>query len=278
TVPVRIRSFGQTVEVEAGSSFTLPCAVVGSPAPAVTWTHLGRDTIPQTQTLADHSLHVSVAGADVAGNYTCHAHNPGGRDEASWVVQVVQPPPPPTLRVQYATETSIHLSWDPPGDGGKPITGYILRYSLEGDKTWVEEAVEPGEATYSVQKLRCGSTYHLQVAAVNLVGRGEASPTVNTRTRGAAPRQPRHQDLVSVNSSYVTLHLYTWPSGGCPFTCWAVEYRPHSESNFIPVASHLAGDTDSLTLPELAPLTWYQLRITAHNAAGSATAVYDVAT
>ncbi|KAK8745268.1 hypothetical protein OTU49_000098, partial [Cherax quadricarinatus] len=278
TVAARIRSFAQTVEVEGGSSFTLPCAVVGSPTPTVTWSHLGRDNIPHAQILADQSLHVPVAGTDVAGNYTCHVHNPSGRDEINWVVEVVQTPPAPTLRVQYATETSIHLSWNPPGNGGKPITGYVIRYCLEGDNTWVEEPVEPGEVSHSVQYLQCGSTYHLQVAAVNLVGRGEGSPVVNTRTRGAAPRQPRHQDLISVNSSSVTLHLYTWPSGGCPITQWAVEYRPHSEAGFTPLASHLAGDTDSFTLPELAPLTWYQLRITANNAAGSATATYDVAT
>ncbi|XP_042207955.1 Down syndrome cell adhesion molecule-like protein Dscam2, partial [Homarus americanus] len=278
TVAARIRSFGQTVEVQAGGTLTLPCAVVGIPTPTVTWTHLGRDNIPQTQVLPDDSLHVSVVGADVAGNYTCHTHNPSGRDEVTWVVQVVQAPPPPTLRVQYATETAIHLSWDTTGDGGKPITGYVIRYSLEGEKSWVEETVEPGETTNSLQQLRCGSTYRLQVAASNQVGRGEASRTVNTRTRGAAPRQPRHQDVVSVNSSSVTLHLYTWPSGGCPITWWAVEYRSHSDASFTPVASHLAGDTDSITLPELLPLTWYQLRITAHNAAGSATAIYDVAT
>nr|XP_045620714.1 Down syndrome cell adhesion molecule-like protein Dscam2 [Procambarus clarkii] len=278
TVAARIRSFGQVVEVQAGSSLTLPCAVVGTPPPAVTWTHRGRDNIPQAQTLPDNSLHMSVVGADAAGNYTCHTHNPSGRDEATWVVQVIQTPPPPTLRVQYATETAIHLSWDPPADGGKAITGYVIRYSLEEEAAWVEEVVEPGEATYSLQQLRCGSTYRLQVAAINLVGRGEASRTVNTRTRGAAPRQPRHQDLVSVNSSSVTLHLYTWPSGGCPITWFAVDYRSHSEATFTPVASHLAGDTDAVTLPELAPLTWYQLRVTAHNAAGSATAMYDVAT
>ncbi|XP_071538976.1 cell adhesion molecule Dscam2-like isoform X2 [Panulirus ornatus] len=277
-VPARIRSFGQSVEVQAGGSLTLPCAVVGTPAPAVTWTHLGRDNIPQAQTLPDHSLHASVVGPDIAGNYTCHAHNPKGRDESTWVVRVVQTPPPPTLRIQYATETAIHLSWDSTGDGGKPITGYVIRYRLEGQQAWVEETVEPGETSASLQQLRCGSTYHVQVLAISLVGRGQPSHTVNTRTRGSAPRQPRHQDLVSVNSSSVTLHLYTWPSGGCPITWWAVEYRPHSDATFTPVASHLAGDTDSVTLPELAPLTWYQLRITAHNAAGSATATYDVAT
>lgn len=94
-----------------------------------------------------------------------------------------------------------------------------------------------------------------------------------------APRQPRHQDLVSVNSSSITLHLFTWPSGGCPITGWTVEYRPRSRPSFSPASPHpLAPDTDTLTLPDLAPLTWYQVKVTAHNAAGSTTAIYDVAT
>ncbi|XP_063870460.1 cell adhesion molecule Dscam1-like isoform X4 [Scylla paramamosain] len=277
TVAARIKSFGQAVEVKAGAPLTLPCSVVGHSAPLVTWTHLGRDTIPNSQTLPDHSLHLPAVTSEASGNYTCHAHNPSGRDEAQWSVRVVETPPPPTLRVQYSTETTIHISWHTAGDGGKPITGYIIRYRLEGGE-WQEEAVEPGEASHVLQKLRCGSTYHLQVAARNLVGHGKASRTVKTRTRGAAPRQPRHQDLVSVNSSSVTLQLYTWPSGGCPITRWMVEYRAHSENSFTAAASHLAGDTDSYTLGDLAPLTWYQLRVTAYNTAGSTSAAYDVAT
>ncbi|XP_047494788.1 Down syndrome cell adhesion molecule-like protein Dscam2 [Penaeus chinensis] len=189
-VPARIRSFGQSVEVRAGSSLTLPCAAVGSPPPSVSWSHQGRDSSLHAQTLPDQSLHASVVTPDIAGNYTCHAQNPHGRDEATWVVQVVQAPPPPAVRVQYATETAIHLSWDTSGDGGKPITGYVLRYSLETDQAWVEEQVEPGETSHALENLRCGSTYRVQVAAVNLVGRGEPSQTVNTRTRGAATLAP----------------------------------------------------------------------------------------
>ena len=57
-----------------------------------------------------------------------------------------------------------------------------------------------------------------------------------------------------------------------------VEYRIHTEVSFTAAASHLAGDTDSYTLGDLAPLTWYQLRVTAYNTAGATTATYDVAT
>ncbi|KAG0714252.1 Down syndrome cell adhesion molecule-like protein Dscam2 [Chionoecetes opilio] len=49
TVAARIKSFGQEVEVKAGAPLTLPCSVVGIPAPLVTWTHLGRDAIPKSQ-------------------------------------------------------------------------------------------------------------------------------------------------------------------------------------------------------------------------------------
>ncbi|KAK7073926.1 hypothetical protein SK128_017781 [Halocaridina rubra] len=277
-VGAQIRSFGQVVEVVAGGSLTLPCAVVGSPQPAVTWTQLTRDKTLQPQSLPDNSLHVSVVGADVAGNYTCHAHNPHGRDDVMWEVKVVQVPPPPTLTVKYSTETSIHLSWVTTGTGGKPIIGFVVRYSLEEENSWIEENIEPGESSYALQNLRCGSTYRVQVAAINIVGRGEASRTHNIRTRGAAPPQPRHPDLISVNSSAITLHLYTWPTGGCPITSWNVEYRSHTSSIFTPVGAHLQPTTDSFTISELAPFTWYQIRITAKNAAGVATATYDVAT
>ncbi|XP_068200860.1 cell adhesion molecule Dscam1-like [Palaemon carinicauda] len=278
-IGAKIRSFGQSVEVVAGGSLTLPCVVVGSPAPAVTWKHVSRDkTQEPIQSLPDKSLHVSVVGADAAGNYTCLAHNPNGHDEVMWEVKVVQTPPPPSLTVKYSTETSIHLSWVTAGNGGKPITGYVVRYCLENENAWIEENIEPGETKYSLENLRCGSTYRVQVAAVNIVGRGEVSMTQNIRTRGSAPPKPRHPDLISVNSSAITLHLYTWPTGGCPITGWNVEYRQHASSSFISLRDHVPPTPDSFTIPELAPLTWYQLRVTATNAAGTATATYDVAT
>ncbi|KAK4310368.1 hypothetical protein Pmani_018061, partial [Petrolisthes manimaculis] len=281
-VAARIKSFGQVVEVAGGSTVSLPCTVVGHPPPTITWSLLGRPPpSSQAQTLPDHSLHLANIKATSSGNYTCTAVNTVGRDEVVWMVEVVQPPAPPTLRVQFATQGAIHLAWSPQGDGGKSITGYIIRYRLEGSgvEEWAESWVEPDHSTHTLDQLRCGSTYHLQMAATNQVGRGAASRTVNTRTRGSAPRQPRHQDLVTVNSSSITLHLFTWPSGGCPITGWTVEYRPRSRPSFSPASPHpLAPDTDTLTLPDLAPLTWYQVKVTAHNAAGSTTAIYDVAT
>lgn len=79
-----------------------------------------------SQTLPDHSLHLASIKATSSGNYTCTAVNPVGRDEVVWMVEVVQPPAPPTLRVQFATQGAIHLAWSPQGDGGKPITGGLI--------------------------------------------------------------------------------------------------------------------------------------------------------
>ncbi|XP_076048902.1 cell adhesion molecule Dscam2-like isoform X5 [Oratosquilla oratoria] len=275
TVSARVVSFGQTVAVVSGQPLSLPCTVVGDPQPVVEWKKHG--AISNFQTLGDHSLYVASVSLETAGNYSCLVYNTHGRDEERWSVFVVTTPPPPTPRVQYTTETSIRLSWGSDNDGGKPITGYLLRYRREHE-TWRQEEVEARDTIYTLRDLRCGSTYQVQVSAVSSVGRGVYSPTVTTRTKGAAPRQPRHRDLISANATSLTLHLYTWPSGGCPMVFWVVEYRPHTSRSFTPVATNLPGDTDELTLPDLTPLTWYQLRVTAHNHAGSTTALYDVAT
>ena len=80
----------------------------------------------------------------------------------------------------------------PPKTGGSPILSYTLRYRVQGTSEWTEvtEAASP----FVIPEFVVGTTYEVQVAAINGVGQGPWSATVyvpalpNTDALSAAPR------------------------------------------------------------------------------------------
>lgn len=79
----------------------------------------------------------------------------------------------PTLT---ASSTQLVASWStPPSDGGSPVTSYDLRHSVEGAATWT--TVTGVTAPRTITTLVNGTTYEIQVRAVNAIGNGAWSPS-----------------------------------------------------------------------------------------------------
>lgn len=91
-----------------------------------------------------------------------------------------------------------------------------------------------------------------------------------------APKIPLQDDLLSVNSTSVTLFLDAWPSGGCPLQYFVIEYRTKSQSSWTLVSNNI--QQEELIIPDLTPATWYSIRATAHNDAGSSQQEFIFAT
>ena len=47
------------------------------------------------------------------------------------------------------------------------------------------------------------------------------------------------ESLLSVNSTYVTLHLHRWPDGGCPIHYYVIEYRQVGQHTWRVVSSNI---------------------------------------
>ena len=100
-------------------------------------------------------------------------------------------------------------------------------------------------------------------------------------TPGGPPLKAEPSEVLSVNSSAATLLADAWPSGGCPLLYLVVELRSWSVAGGSSgvggawgpwaLVSNAARPDDSLTLADLSPGSWYALRVTAHNEAGSVT-------
>lgn len=97
-----------------------------------------------------------------------------------------------------------------------------------------------------------------------------------------APVAPDERELLSVNMTSLTLQLGSWKSGGCPITFFVVLYKERATRDWIPAAVKLPWDVKQLqqafVIGNLAPATWYDLLVTAHNAAGATEAEYVFAT
>lgn len=86
------------------------------------------------------------------------------------------------------------------------------------------------------------------------------------------------------NSTSLTLRPSSWDDGGCPISHLTIEYRPRSNGNagshsqWIVVSRNLSPDEGPMTLHDLRPETWYNVRVTATNDAGSTDAEFTVRT
>ena len=47
------------------------------------------------------------------------------------------------------------------------------------------------------------------------------------------------ESLLSVNSSFVTLHLHRWPDGGCPIHYYVIEYKEESQPTWRIVSNNI---------------------------------------
>lgn len=92
------------------------------------------------------------------------------------------------------------------------------------------------------------------------------------------PAPPGKSDLIEESANSVSLYLNTWHSNACPILYYVVAYAPKYSSDWTFVSNNVKPEQKRLVIPGLASGTWYSLRMTAHNSAGSSVAEYDFAT
>ncbi|PSN41375.1 Down syndrome cell adhesion molecule-like protein 1 [Blattella germanica] len=263
-VPARIASFSHRVVAGTGQNILLPCHAVGLPAPNRTWRGPTGNTITSNvnrhRILPDGALAVGPLRPEDAGNYSCLSKNVFGNDEVTYGVTVQVSPGPPLLTIPATTTRSLTLQWRLPDNGGSPVTGYTLNYKREFGE-WQEVAIDPDRKTYTLDNVKCGSSYQLFLTAINSVG---------------TPKVPAQEDLMLINSTSVTLFLEAWPSGGCPLQYFVVEYRSRGQKTWTLVSNNI--QQEELVIPDLSPATWYAIRVAAHNDAGSSVQEFVFAT
>ena len=145
---------------------------------------------------------------------------------------------PPRLYVQRVAAGRIYLRWLWPGvfgsgavdDGGSAITHYDLRY-IRGDRDDTVDAnwtlLEGATRTrvYEITGLTNGITYHVQVRAVNALGRGPWSERV-TRTPALPPSLPTIESATPGDGSITITWSLPEDDGGSTITYYTLRYIP----------------------------------------------------
>ncbi|XP_035219308.1 Down syndrome cell adhesion molecule-like protein Dscam2 isoform X2 [Stegodyphus dumicola] len=187
------------------------------------------------------------------------------------------PPNAPVLRLITATASSIHLAWELNEENSNPVAGYILFQKSEAPE-WEEVQLSEERNSYVFHGLQCGMRYQFYLVAFNVAGRGQPSDVISARTEGTVPVAPVRESLLTINSTFIIIHLTSWKSGGCSINFFVVQYKPLNQQEWILLSTNVLPEQRTVTVTDLTPASHYMLLMTAHNDAGTTEAEYQFAT
>lgn len=243
-------------------NLSLPCKKVGVPPPVTIWQQDGHAIeTNQRKTIGKNgTLFIRDAQYSDAGNYTCNVENTWGHDGIIYHLVIKVPPDPPSLAIINTFTDGLLLEWIDGNNGGSPILGYVINYKREmGD--WEELRIDSKTNSHLLGNLWCGTKYHLYMTAYNKIGTGLPCDIVNSFTKGNAPVQPKHSQMITTNATSVTCWLDSWGDGGCGITYFSIESRPYTRSQWTMIASHIAATERVYTVGDLLAGTKYQVLI-----------------
>ncbi|XP_050054075.1 cell adhesion molecule Dscam2 isoform X45 [Aphis gossypii] len=276
-VPAMIASFDDSFVATYREDVKLPCLTVGVPAPEISWKVKGAplESNDRIRQLPEGSLLIRSVTRTDAGEYSCFVENSFGKDKITHRIVVLAPPHKPEVSVGATTSNTITLNLKPHAADKEPIHGYTIKYKPEfGD--WQTAQVAAKADKFTLENLWCGSRYQIAVTAYNLIGTGDESDLLNTKTTGSKPKIPEASKFIEVSATSVTLHLNAWLDGGCPMLYFVVEHKKKLQSEWTQVSNNVRPGGNFVVL-DLDPASWYHLRVTAHNNAGFSVAEYEFA-
>ncbi|CAG9575282.1 unnamed protein product [Danaus chrysippus] len=140
-----------------------------------------------------------------------------------------------------------------------------------------------GVQKHALTGLKCGTKYSLRITATNKVGTSQPA-YLDVSTLGGPPIAPTSTEWFWSNCSHVFIQAAGWDDAGCELRTLELEHRALGARswmrpiNILSYTGHLYQYRGSFALSGLSAGTWYVLRITATNEAGSVTTVYNYAT
>ena len=124
----------------------------------------------------------------------------------------------------------LTVTWQPPAaDGGSPVTGYLVQWKDTGEEfSDTERRATVTEPRHQISSLDNGSTYTVQVRAVNLTGTGP--PASETGVPVTVPGLPTSLTLRSnMGNLLVSWDEPAADDGGLPVTGYLVQWKDTGE-------------------------------------------------
>ena len=175
---------------EAVTSYALTATPVATPSVPASCKSTVRSSAPGTNT----TTVVGHVCADVAYEVTMKAVTVSGTSAASTasnpiVPLTARPPFVPLVTTVLGRNHSLLVSWSAPAyDGGKPITEYRLTAMRPGSTKTI--SVSATARTATISGLKNGSSYRVELTALNAAGRSPISTGAGTPAANRPPGTP----------------------------------------------------------------------------------------
>lgn len=181
-------------------------------------------------------------------------------------------PTAPTISRIDTSNALLTVYFSPGDDGGNPITSY--QYSTDGGATWQTRTVGSTSSplvisalsTNGTSALANGTTYSVQIRAVNSAGAGNASLTT-TATPVTVPTAPLSVVATPGNASISLNWNAPTSNGGATITDYEVEYSTNGGSTWFSFINGTSAAT-SASITSLTNGTSYTFRVSAVNSVG----------
>uniref|UniRef100_A0A8C1MK41 Receptor-type tyrosine-protein phosphatase F n=1 Tax=Cyprinus carpio TaxID=7962 RepID=A0A8C1MK41_CYPCA len=266
-VPPRFSIPPTNHEVMPGGSVNLTCVAVGAPMPYVKWMK-GEQELTKEEEMPIGRNVLELTNIHQSANYTCVAISSLGMIETTAQITVKALPRPPTsLIVTETTATSVTLTWD--SGNPEPVSYYVIQYRAKVSDNGFQEVDGVASTRYSIGGLSPYSEYEFRVMAVNNIGRGPPSGTVETRTSEQAPSSPPLR--VQARMLSATTMLVQWeppeePNG--QIRGYRVYYTSDMHFPLSTWQKHNTEDSSLTTISGLVPDITYGLRVLAFTSVG----------
>jgi len=174
-------------------------------------------------------------------------------------------PAAPTITSITPTNGGLSVAFTAGADGGATITNY--QFSTDNGTNWTLRSPAATSSPIEITGLANGTTYQVQIRALNSVGAGTATASSNgtPRTTASAPT------ITGITAGDTTLSVaFSAPSSNGGDAISNYEFSTNSGSSWVvrsPVST-----ASPLTISGLANGTTYGVQLRAVNAAGSGTA------
>ncbi|XP_072540061.1 protein tyrosine phosphatase receptor type Fa isoform X9 [Salminus brasiliensis] len=266
-VPPRFSIPPTNHEVMPGGSLNLTCVAVGAPMPYVKWM-TGDVELTKEEEMPIGRNVLELTNIRQSANYTCVAISSLGMIETTAQITVKALPRPPTsLIVTETTATSVTLTWD--SGNPEPVSYYVIQYRAKNSDNGFQEVDGVASTRYSIGGLSPYSEYEFRVMAVNNIGRGPPSGTVETRTSEQAPSSPPLS--VQARMLSATTMLVQWeppeePNGH--IRGYRVYYTSELHTPLSTWHKHNTDDSRLTTISGLVPDITYSLRVLGFTSVG----------
>ncbi|XP_028855774.1 protein tyrosine phosphatase receptor type Fa isoform X7 [Denticeps clupeoides] len=266
-VPPRFSIPPTNHEVMPGGSVNLTCVAVGAPMPYVKWM-TGDVELTKEEEMPIGRNVLELTNIRQSANYTCVAISPLGMIETTAQISVKALPKSPTsLIVTETTATSVTLTWD--SGNPEPVSYYVIQYRAKTSDNGFQEVDGVASTRYSIGGLSPYSEYEFRVMAVNNIGRGPPTSTVDTRTSEQAPTSPPLSVQARMLSS--STMLVQWeppeePNG--QIRGYRIYYSSDMHTPLSTWQKHNTDDSRLTTISGLTPDITYSLRVLGFTSVG----------